>query len=296
MEADLRLPEDDQERLLKLLHHMVVLTYIGMPSKADLGKGVKPIPQAASGFVIEVDGSTFWITAGHVLRDIADAKNRGVTIQRARLFDRWKHGGIVAGDDGVPIELGTDSEFAIYDETRGIDCGGIRLSKNHRALLDKVDIEILTERSWTDWNGVPDNAKDLAILGVPEETTSSEVQMSGGKATVRGEVTPVVAPAEHLVTPPSEWMKEHPRIIAKLRDDLVPENPKEGYALTNFVGMSGGPVFLVFRNPLGEGEYRLLGIQSTWNGASRTIAAHPITTVVAALRHAIQKGKDSDAM
>ena len=101
-----------------------------------------------SGFIIDVSNEWFYITAGHILRDINTALAAG------SLFDVWRLGDQAAGnqfnDTAVPYEFDSQTWLAIYDEVSGLDYAAVHLSNFYRRQLEVGGVIAIPKNSWGD--------------------------------------------------------------------------------------------------------------------------------------------------
>src|ERR1700710_2916092 len=72
-----------------------------------------------SGFIAEVRGVWFYVTAGHILRDIK------ISMKAGGKFDVWRLGDQTAGnrfkDTAIPFAFGIDDWIVLEDEEVGLD-------------------------------------------------------------------------------------------------------------------------------------------------------------------------------
>lgn len=101
-----------------------------------------------------------------------------------------------------------------------------------------------------------------AMLGLPEELTSSVVSPAGS-----GAVLPTMFAVQSLSVPPHDSRPTlYPRFVGAIDPDLP---------LKSLKGMSGGPIFGF--NFDGEGtRYWLVAIQSSWDRAQSLVYGCPI--------------------
>ncbi|HEX5127507.1 MAG TPA: hypothetical protein VFW00_12255, partial [Rhodocyclaceae bacterium] len=78
-----------------------------------------------SGFVVDISGEWFYVTAGHILRDIQTALASGSS------FDIWRFGDLTAGNlfgkSPVPYDFIVETWLVLRDETVGLDYAAVHL-------------------------------------------------------------------------------------------------------------------------------------------------------------------------
>jgi hypothetical protein len=90
-------------------------------------------PFGISGFVVEVDGEWFLITAGHCLEDVRELESKGCVFRQWHLDDSM---GIGARHSNIgPFAFDAALKGGLHDETLGIDYGLIHLREMYRLLM-----------------------------------------------------------------------------------------------------------------------------------------------------------------
>lgn len=250
---------DLSERLNKTIgRHFVTLSCV----QRSPGTGDERI-HVFSGFVVEISGEWFYITAGHILRDIRAAIDQGST------FDVWRLGDQTAGhgfkNTGVPYAFDLGQWLVIEREEEGLDYATVHLGGLYRLQLEAGGIVPFQLDAWSD-HTVPHDR--WALVGVPAESVGYD-----GQTLITARI--VVAPLTAASAPPLAGAKADNQFYAKLDDD--PDG-----VVKDLVGMSGGPIVMLKHD--GVWKYSIIGIQSGWYPSSRTIAACPIRSFVDALR------------
>jgi hypothetical protein len=195
-----------------------------------------------SGFIVEVEGFWFYVTAGHILRDIRVNLDLGNEFSRWRLADQKAE---QPGDGGaIPFDFNIDQWLVVEDADRGIDFAAVPLAPLFRLALQSGGVEAISRTAWSE----PDPNHDFWVLvGFPSESIVKQ-----SSAYVGGKV--VFTPVTPSAPPPLAGLKTENQFYYRL--DLGAKN-----LVKDLDGMSGGPIFAV--NDDGEvTHYWVIGVQS----------------------------------
>jgi hypothetical protein len=224
-----------------------------------------------SGFLIEAGGLWFYVTAGHILRDIRIALAQGAT------FDIWRLGDQTAGnafqDTAIPFDFNIDHWSVIEDEALGMDYAATVLDGLYCRQLEAGGASPISKGAWSDYVTEHDS---WALVGIPSESVSYD-----GESLIRARV--VVAPLEPTDAPSQAGLKATNQFFARLKDDTAG-------ILKDVDGMSGGPVFALKKFE-GKWRYSVIGVQSGWYKQLRVIAACPITSFALALENIVLESR-----
>lgn len=222
-----------------------------------------------SGFLMDVKGEWFYMTAGHILRDIRIALKGGST------FDIWRLGDQTAGnrfqDTAVPYGFDIDQWFVLEDAASGLDYATVRITGLYRKQLEAGGVTALDKNTWGDHLTAHDH---WVLVGIPKETVSYD-----GKTIISSRF--VMAPITSTEAPPFAERRAENKFYARLADDSE-------RVVNNIDGMSGGPVFLL-RLVDDIWKYNVIGVQSSWYPSSRVVAVCPITTFGEALEPLVEE-------
>lgn len=253
------------ERVAKSVgRHFVTLSCVQHPLKSD---GMKV--HVFSGFVVAVKGEWFYMTAGHILRDIRHAIEIGDT------FDIWRFGDQTAGnrfkDTAVPYDFDLEKWFVLEDMEVGLDYATVHIGGLLRQLLEAGGVIALDRNAWGDH--VTEH-EHWALIGIPRETVAYD-----GKTVISARF--VMAPLIPTDAPPLSEQRAQNQFYAKLADGSE-----------NFVqdidGMSGGPVFMLHQ--VDEiWKYKVIGVQSAWYRSSRVVAVCPFSSFGEALEPVVEE-------
>jgi hypothetical protein len=223
-----------------------------------------------SGFVMDVAGEWFYVTAGHILRDIRIALEAGST------FDIWRFGDQTAGnkfkDTAVPYGFKLDDWFVLEDERSGLDYAIVHIGGLYRQQLEAGGISALGKSAWSDNVAEHDH---WALVGIPKETVVYD-----GKTVIsaRFVMTPLLQTDE---VPQFANQRAENQFYAKLADDTES-------MVADIVGMSGGPVFRL-KNTDGTWKYNVIGVQSGWYPSTRILAICPFSSFALAIESVVQE-------
>ncbi len=256
---------------------------------ADLNEGMG-VPFNYSCFVIAIGQDWFLITAGHVLEKIAKARESGKIIEQLSLDDAYspdatfkKSGALIPFDyDNAPKH--------VIDKAEVGDYAAIYLRPLYCDLLSKNGISPLTPSDMSVYNHDTE-FETYYIVGLPYELMSTTIE--GETLKHRSQIVSINAQCLAFDALPTS-VKERIRaegyrtdnLFARIPDAAELKSGEEG--LKSIVGVSGGPIFGLYKMPDGMLSYVLVAVQSTWWPIQRVIMACPITRLVDALHHAIQ--------
>jgi hypothetical protein len=253
------------ERLrLTIGRHFVTLSCVRQPASSDERILV------FSGFVVDIAGEWFYITAGHILRDLRHALETGVT------FDVWRLGDQTAGhsfqNTGVPYAFDPEHWFVIENEELGLDYATVHLGGLYRLQLEAGGVIPFGPDAWSDHTIAHDH---WALVGVPQDSVAYD-----GKTIITARI--VLVPLVPTDPPELAGVRQENQFYAKLSDG------SEGF-ISDLVGMSGGPIAMA-RYVEDEGwKYSIIGVQSGWYPNLRTIAACPIKSFTDALQPIVEE-------
>jgi hypothetical protein len=216
-----------------------------------------------SGFLVIAGGVWFYVTAGHILKDIRLALNAGAK------FDIWRLGDQTAGNQfknaGVPFAFDINHWAVIEDEYVGLDYAAVPLGEIYCRQLQAGGAIPIDKIAWG--NHLTEHDQ-WALVGVPSETVSYD-----RKTIITARV--VVAPIKPADKPASAGSKAQNQFYGQLMDDSAG-------IVGDIDGMSGSPVFAI-KKIEDTWKYTVIGVQSSWYAESRVIAACPFSSFALAL-------------
>ena len=243
---------------------------------------VQTLPGAAtekilvfSGFLAEVTGVWFYVTAGHILRDIRAALSAGAK------FDIWRLGDQTADnpfiDTAIPYAFDVERWLVIEDEENGLDYAAIVLEDIYVKLLKAGGAIAIDKTAWGDHITEHDH---WALAGIPSETVSYD-----GKTIITARVA--VAPIEQTDEPAIAGPKAQNQFYGRLKGDSTG-------VVKDIDGMSGGPIFAL-KYVQNIWKYTVIGVQSSWYPNSRIVAACPFSSLGLALEQLISDVRTEQA-
>lgn len=244
--------------------HFVTLSCMEKPPYQD-----NRYPLVYSGFVVDIAGEWFYITAGHILRYISDHLGSG------SIFDVWRFGDHFAGNKfenkAIPYDFQFDHWYVLENAERGLDYAIGHIGDLYRSQLEAGGIVAFGESAWGDYTA---NHEGWMLAGIPSESVSYD-----GKATISARF--VLAPLTQTAPPVEAKDMAGNQFYAKLHD--APED-----MLKNLDGMSGGPIVMI-QNLDGAWKYGIIGIQSGWYRSSRVITACPFSSFAKELKPYVEE-------
>lgn len=223
-----------------------------------------------SGFVVDIAGEWFYLTAGHILRDLR------LALQSGARFDVWRLGDQTAGHSfrnvGVPYAFDLEHWTVVENEELGLDYATVHLGGLYRLQLEAGGVVPFGPDRWSDHTIAHDH---WALVGVPQESVAYD-----GKTNITARV--VLAPLVPADPPELAGIRQENQFYAKLAEG------SEGF-VSDLAGMSGGPVAMA-KYVEDEGwKYSIIGVQSGWYPNLRTIAACPIKSFTDALQPIVEE-------
>lgn len=212
-----------------------------------------------SGFLVDVSGAWFYITAGHILRDIKKA------IEAGSVFSDWRLDDQTAGNKfngaAIPFDFDIEAWLVVEDEQIGLDYATTLIGGLYRLALQAGGAVPIGKAAWGDYVTEHDA---WVLVGVPSESVEYD-----GSTIITGRI--VVTPIEPADEPAMAGLKAQNQFYGRLKEDSTE-------VVQDIDGMSGGPIFALKK--IGEEwRYCVIGVQSSWYPNSRIIAACPFSSL-----------------
>ncbi len=220
-----------------------------------------------SGFILSQAEQWYWITAGHVFdhpeRGIETLRKSGrISLDRCWLIDSFRTRNPAI--EGIPFAYWEYPFICVYNQQQGIDLFAVKLSDNHRSLLEANGIRPLSEANWEPIE--IDQFAGFLMCGLPVELEDTKIEQRHDSYDVRTKPVPVVVYCELERDIPDGHQTPTPRFVARIHRDAG-----------DITGMSGGPVFGVISS---EPNLHVVALQNSWNSRSRLSFGCPISEVI----------------
>ncbi|MBX3666054.1 MAG: hypothetical protein KF834_10255 [Burkholderiales bacterium] len=257
--------------------HFVTLSCIQHPH------GNSPAKELVfSGFVIDVSGEWFYVSAGHILRNIR------IAVQSGSSFERWRLDDQTAGNrfrgEAIPYDFVEGDWLVLEDERAGLDYAAVHLRGYYRRQLEAGGVKAIGRNAWSDHVTEFDH---WVLMGIPSESVAYD-----GETVITGRV--VMLPLVPADEPVLAGEKANNQFYAR------PADGSEKF-FKDADGMSGGPVFTLKK--VGEQWlYGAIGVQSGWYREDRVLTICPFSSFGIALEGVVaearaiqaQRSDDSD--
>jgi hypothetical protein len=248
--------------------------------------------QYASGFLLSIEDTWFFITAGHVLSDIERLKRAGWIIGQWHLDDTagWRQ----AERCFIPSFTFKNEDTFVLESEKEHDYAAIRIKPFHRRELEANGKVALTEELWRpDWQSdALADIKAFCIVGVPGESVRS-LETPGVFVVNKGlafcEVIPLVESAV-----PLDYRRTTFSFYGLVADELIDED--KDIRLESIKGMSGGPIFALSITETGVLRTTVIAVQSAWYPNVRMVIGCPIRGFAEHLKvclHTIEDARNS---
>jgi hypothetical protein len=253
--------------------HFVSITCVQTPPDG----GAKAL--LFSGFIADIVGEWFYITAGHILRDIESAIDAGSK------FNHWRLGDQTAGKQSNNIAVPYDFELkhwcTLEESSTGLDYAALHIGGLYRMQLEAGGVVPIAKQGWGDYVS---SHNHWVLAGIPSESISYDDKTN---FTAKFVMIPLVSETPTM----SAGQKAVNRFSARIlegSDEVVKD----------IDGMSGGPIIMLSKAS-GAWKYSVIGIQSAWCPSTRTILACPFSSFAKALEPVVlealsQCGRQSD--
>jgi hypothetical protein len=226
-----------------------------------------------SGFLLIRGERLLWISAGHVIDQINDALTSPSFHLTAMV---WLDNYPATGAENMAAH---NRKLKLKSWSRsGIDVGAVQIEGLDAAnLLSNPQVNALEPRVWANLKMA--SPEGYYLIGYPAAWTESSIAPAeGGKSkrsvTAHAACVPVEEVLRDVDSDDPFWSFEK-AFYAK----VVPYVDWPEFEVETIVGMSGGPILSIARNPQGQLAYRLVGVQSSWLPSSKVIRATGIDII-----------------
>jgi hypothetical protein len=231
-----------------------------------------------SGILFDHDGTLVWITAGHVVEELATL----ITSPHFRASKIcWLDDYHVTAASALPLHR-TDIPMKSWRDT-GLDLGALLPS-----VLDAGNIRLndnvhpITARIWHNLN--PAKVEGYYAVGFPGPWVQHSETPKPNRKTLHSVSANLACLPLKEIPPPVEMAHEQAWADpGAFYGRIIPFLDYPEFQVDTVRGMSGGPVLSVERNSDGRIVYRLVGIIEAWSPSLSVIRAEPVRRVAAAI-------------
>ena len=247
-----------------------------------------------SGFLVDYRGKLCWFTAGHVIEEILRVRND----PKYEMVDfRWLDRHSAKGADTLPAH--NKLPAAHYQYAGGLDFGMIVIEGlDELHVRSNESLSLMTEQGWA--NLESSDPDGYYLIGFPAEWQSVDETPVGTRQTKVALIAPLSCLPVGRIDPPltsvrDEFWDDEEAFYGEIAAFERVENPAESQP-SDIVGMSGGPLLSLERQPDGRIRYRLCGVLASWNKSKRFVRVEPILRIVSDLVDPwLQSSQPSDA-
>jgi hypothetical protein len=238
-------------------------------------KGIGGRVQEVSGFLLSVSDRLFLVTAGHILKDLADAKARGQVLEKFQLHDAWSAESTF--NHPIPFAFDIADKGHVCDETLGWDYGIIELNDLIRDALAANGKVPLDEQAWL--VDLPTEFDGYFLIGLPTDLIDRTAAGDG-----YWHRSLALSPILRLSEPPLEELKtDSPRFYGWVKTPIIPDGEETNTDLYihHLDGFSGSPIVGMKIIPGKDGasqqvRYWVVALQSAWHAETQTLIGCPL--------------------
>ena len=247
--------QTDQKTDTELIynHSLKYLIGISIRTNAPWEAGVPVEKSKSKRIVLSATVLQFgdvWVlaTAGHIVKGLEETHKHGYDLE-IKLIDNWAK----EGSDKSLIQYQFDPSMTFHISDENLDFGFIHCSDYIRKLLEANGVQAIGPEHWMH---APDDDlyQTCGLIGIPSKTFEIVRKNSDAISLC---VNPTLIALEHKFIIPQEINeREAPYWLGRVdRDKLDVDHG-------DIDGMSGGPVFGIFKKENGTVGYHMIGLQS----------------------------------
>jgi hypothetical protein len=250
------------EVMRQIGRHLVGLCFLARRRRIGSDPKKHVHPYFRSGIVMEFQDRWYWVTAGHILEDIAlSQKDPDMVLESYRLMDHYGSG--VIDKNAVPFNFEPAWKHSEHADSSGLDYGAVELGKLEQLALAKNNVRVLPMAAWQKTLG--NGWDEYFMYGLPTDSIDIRKTPNAEGLNVRAKADPSLIYIEKFDGDPSTLPStQFPRFYGKL---------SENWPRGEIDGMSGGPVFGFSTR---TGEFGVIAIQSGWLDQRRITFACPV--------------------
>ena len=280
---------NDDDEVAFLSRHFVALACLYETTNANGAKSQNSM--VISGFLLELDGYFFWVTAGHCLKKLETLiSTNGVKVLRGSFIDSFAIG--AKHKEPLPFRYEVGRGFYLYQPEDGIDFALVPLVGLQIRAFAVNNLVPITRDNWV-------HQADLSfdfyrMLGIPAHRVTTTL---GDDGMMNISMSQSLLGVERIglddlgETP---WDSEAPPTDASFIGRLSP-----GCTIRDLEGMSGGPIFGFRRDEKGRLSYHVVALQSRWWNQQRAVFGCSVPMfaelVYQQVRRATAKGKKASS-
>jgi hypothetical protein len=212
-------------------------------------------------------------TAAHVLHDIRKVMDSGVVLTDWHINDGFSK---TSSDILYPYNIMDQQHFLLRDDVLGFDYCLIHVDWLTTTNLQKSGVKGITRARIGD----AAEAYKWVLTGFPSIFTHAKDEGIAQCHCVLG-VTPIQRP--------DDWESDRSQMALFGKLDLSMDPILNN---VNIGGMSGGPIFGLFKKEDGSPTIKLVAVQSAWSETSRVITACPIEPFLNAVERLVEQVDD----
>ena len=253
---------DDYKKVVGLMsQHLVTLVCYYDTIEKD-GRVSSRNNKVFSGWLLELHGRLFWVTAGHCLSEINDHIEAGHIRVTAGAFMDYL-GYRAEFIHTVPFTYAVDSGFHIWDPEIGMDFAIIPLADLYGELFAKNNNVPITRINWIHQHRLTFDF--YRILGVPEDRVFETARPDG---TTIISVQPTWIAVNRILF--EDALRAPTKPLPKSKEWFF-GRLDPGTGNQTVVGMSGGPIFGFRKSDAGDVLYHVVALQSWWDKDKRIV-------------------------
>lgn len=219
-----------------------------------------------SGFLLELHGMGFWVTAGHCLKDELDTpiSEGKLKVKGGRFLDHFGHQ--VLHDGGIPFTYEPGCGFYIDDPELSLDFAVIQLNTLQSKAFLANNLKFISRNNWVSQSGLA--FKTYKMLGLVD---SPMVAVDGDNMTVETKQAMIT-----VTKIAKDELGEPPHNAEPPADDWFFGRVAKASDVKSIVGMSGGPIYGFRYDEQGQLLYHVVALQSHWWDKTRAIFGCPL--------------------
>lgn len=243
-------------------------------------------PNIASGCIYEFDDNWYFLTAGHVLKNIKEDRDKG----RVQFRFEYLHGLSQEKHSKIPITFDEKENVPLY-RSSGMDYGLVPISDEVRQQMVDSGVRCAPtcmvahpDESFDGYILIGFPSKEFVIMNLKDTEHRREADIFIGIPSL-----PIERLSEEDI--PNVY-KEHDPFVGRIMSLRGRYSTGKSVVLETIKGMSGAPIFGFRINDEGL-KLQLVAVQSDWIKAKGIIAGSRLCYLVALLVMALEKHQEN---